>query len=90
MMTFVERDEECMSPITYPKSVRDVILGRDGLSSKHCGNLWFRNLVAKYRYVYITLPKGGKGQLARSIGNYVRLSGGRFLEKRVNDRMNLV
>jgi hypothetical protein len=90
MMKCVERDEEYMSPISYPKSVRDfdVLLGRGGLSNKQCGNLWSRNLVAKYRYEYITLPKGGKRELARSIGNYVWLSGGRFLEKRINDRMN--
>jgi hypothetical protein len=34
---------------------------------------------------YCTAPKGDKGQLARNLCNYVRLSGGRFLTKADED-----
>ena len=81
MLRFVERDEK--HPIALAEMRReDVLLGRGGLSNRQCGNLCFRALVAAYREAYHALPKGGKGQLARYLCNYVRLSGGRFLELR--------
>jgi hypothetical protein len=84
MMKFVERDMH--HPITAPFRKEDVLLGRGGFSNKQLGNLWFRALVAAYREAYHALPKFGKGQLARNLCNYVRLSGGRFLEPRRGDR----
>jgi hypothetical protein len=82
MMQYVERDEDRERPVFQNDLINaDVLLGRGGLSNNHSGNLWFRNLVANYRGTYCTLAKGEKGQLARNICNYVRLSGGRFLER---------
>jgi hypothetical protein len=80
MLQFVERDE--YHPVSHPFRKEDVFLGRGGFSNRQCGNLWFRSMVAAYREAYHALPKGGKGQLARNLCNYVRLSGGRFLEQR--------
>lgn len=85
MVPYVECDETMQRPV-YLKDLisSDVLLGRGGLSNNHIGNLWFRSLVASYRIGYTAAPKGGKGQLARNICNYVRVSGGRFLERRDN------
>ena len=70
--------------ILFPTEVRppDVLLGRGAMSNRNLGNLYFRQLISYYRDSYNTLRKGAKGQLARNICNYVRRSGGRFLEKR--------
>lgn len=81
LLPFMDRDKT-ERPVVYEDMVNvDVLLGRGGLSNNHSGNLWFRNLVATYRSAYNAAPKGEKGQLARNLCNYVRLSGGRFLEK---------
>lgn len=84
MITLVQRDDQCLHPVVYPTEIRppDVLLGRGGTSNRNLGNLYFRQLIAYYRDSYNALRKGMKGQLARNICNYVRCSGGRFLEKR--------
>lgn len=84
MMKLVPRDEQCQCPVSVRHNMRpaDVLLGRGGTSNRNMGNLYFRQLISYYRCFYHVLPKGSKGQLSRNICNYVRLSGGRFLEKR--------
>ena len=84
IMKFVPRDDMCVGPVLYPDEIRppDVLLGRGGTSNRNLGNLYFRQLISYYRDSYNTVRKGQKGQLARNICNYIRLSGGRFLEKR--------
>lgn len=84
MMKVVQRDELCLFPVEFPKEMQptDVLLGRGASSNRHMGNLFFRQLISYYRMAYHALPKGGKRQLSRNICNYVRMSGGRFLERR--------
>ena len=84
LMKLVPRDEQCACPVSVRHNMRpaDVLLGRGGTSNRNQGNLYFRQLISYYRCFYHVLPKGSKGQLSRNICNYVRLSGGRFLEKR--------
>jgi hypothetical protein len=64
----------------------DVMLGRGSSIQRHAGNVFFRELISHYRVAYCTAPKGNKGQLARNICNYIRLSGGRFLERDTDGR----
>lgn len=84
MVQHVARDER--DRITAPFRPEDVFLGRGSFAYQQTGNLSFRALVAAYREAYATLPKFGKGQMARNLCNYVRLSGGRFLEQRRQER----
>jgi hypothetical protein len=84
MVQYVERD--LRHPVLAPFRTEDVFLGRGGFCNQQRGNLSFRALIAAYRDAYHALPKFGKGQLARNVCNYVRLSGGRFLELRRDNR----
>ena len=75
-----ERDDTTAIP-HHDLTTADVLLGRGGLASNYEGNLWFRELVSKYRNAYTEAPKFQKSQLARNLCHYIRLSGGRFLEQ---------
>lgn len=59
----------------------DVLYGRGGLTNINPGNIQLRNLVAKLRMAYFAAPKGVKRSLSKTLLNYVRSKGGRFLEK---------
>ena len=82
MVPYVERDENRAGPV-YPDdlTMHDVLLGRGAMVNKNSGNIRFRKIVSHYQNAYGICSKGAKGQLARNICNYVRLLGGRFLEK---------
>jgi len=60
---------------------RDVLLGRGGLANTHKGNIWFRQIIDKYRVSYAMVRKFDKSELAENLANYFRLCGGRFLFK---------
>ena len=72
------------SPIFQPDRL-DVLLGRGGTTNYHFGNRTFRQLIALYRPIYCSLPKGHKAELAWNLTYYVRCQGGRFLTRAALD-----
>jgi hypothetical protein len=59
----------------------DVLLGRGHGINYYRGNRWFRKLLDCYRSSYCLAPKGDKKALCRNICSFIRLKGGRFLER---------
>jgi hypothetical protein len=65
----------------------DVLSGRGGGTNVHPGNRDFRDLINKYRTIYLKAKKNDKPAISRAIVKQVRSKGGRFLRK--NDKGNL-
>jgi len=65
----------------------DVLSGRGGGTNVHPGNRDFRDLINKYRTIYLKAKKNDKPAISRAIVKEVRSRGGRFLKK--NERDNL-
>jgi hypothetical protein len=65
----------------------DVLSGRGGGTNVHPGNRDFRDLINKYRTIYVKAKKNDKPSISRAIVKEVRSRGGRFLRK--NDKDNL-
>jgi hypothetical protein len=66
--------------ITQP-SLTDVLCGRGGSSSRHTGNLLFRELIAANKANYSNLTKKQKMMVARQIVDLIHGSQGRFLAR---------
>jgi hypothetical protein len=59
----------------------DVLSGRGGGTNVHPGNRDFRDLINKYRTVYLKAKKNDKPSISRAIVKEIRSKGGRFLKK---------
>jgi hypothetical protein len=68
--------------ISYGSLTRfDVLLGRGHGTNYYRGNRWFRKILDCYRNAYCLAPKGEKKLICENICNFIRLKGGRFLER---------
>ena len=65
----------------------DVLSGRGGGTNVHSGNRDFRDLINKYRTIYLKAKKNDKPAISRGIVKLVRSRGGRFLKKNDKDNM---
>lgn len=59
----------------------DVLSGRGGGTNVHPGNRDFRDLINKYRTIYLKAKKNDKPAISRAIVKQIRSKGGRFLKK---------
>eukprot|EP00978_Attheya_sp_CCMP212_P014389 scaffold36555_cov51-Attheya_sp.AAC.6 len=73
-----EGEESTLRPRSH-----DVLSGRGNYVNYHPGNEHFRNLVKKYKKVYVTCPKAQKGKYSRLIVDQIFAMDppGRFLKK---------
>ncbi|KAL3934799.1 MAG: hypothetical protein SGARI_003234, partial [Bacillariaceae sp.] len=77
------------SRVTLPPSTEgtreyhehDVLSGRGGGTNVHPGNRDFRDLINKYRTIYLKAKKNDKPAISRAIVKSIRSKGGRFLKK---------
>jgi hypothetical protein len=65
----------------------DVLSGRGGGTNVHPGNRDFRDLINKYRTIYLKAKKNDKPAISRAIVKAVRSKGGRFLKKNEKDNL---
>eukprot|EP00521_Asterionellopsis_glacialis_P009379 CAMPEP_0195285814 /NCGR_PEP_ID=MMETSP0707-20130614/3513_1 /TAXON_ID=33640 /ORGANISM="Asterionellopsis glacialis, Strain CCMP134" /LENGTH=233 /DNA_ID=CAMNT_0040345367 /DNA_START=68 /DNA_END=769 /DNA_ORIENTATION=- len=75
-----------MKNIASPNS-HDVLLGRGGMTNKHCGNIQYRRLVANNKTFYnAQISRSGKTNISKSIVRAIRhqFPPGRFLQKDPN------
>mmetsp|Transcript_4613 Transcript_4613/g.6556 ORF Transcript_4613/g.6556 Transcript_4613/m.6556 type:complete len:208 (+) Transcript_4613:99-722(+) len=75
-----------MKNIATPHA-HDVLLGRGGMTNKHCGNIHYRRLVANNKMLYSSqVSRNGKTVISRSIVCAIRhqFPPGRFLQKDAN------
>jgi hypothetical protein len=65
----------------------DVLSGRGGGTNVHFGNRSFRDIINKYRTLYLRSKKNDKPAISRAIVKEIRSRGGRFLKKNEKDNL---
>ncbi|GKY94343.1 hypothetical protein MPSEU_000400200 [Mayamaea pseudoterrestris] len=73
-------DPDPVTRILAPTS-RDILMGRTKNAPKHPGNVFYRDIVTKYKQAYKAAAKGDKKLLAANLVNYFRVRNGRFLQE---------
>ncbi|KAG7360273.1 hypothetical protein IV203_035372 [Nitzschia inconspicua] len=65
----------------------DVLSGRGGGTNVHFGNRSFRDIINRYREIYLKSKKNDKPAISRAIVKEIRSRGGRFLKKNEKDKL---